>query len=92
LFETSPDTARTAAGLYVYDLPLDYYRHVPSQIEQVDAAQVTAVATKYVKPDTATIVIVGDRAKVEPEIRKLNLGAIELRDEEGDPVKAESAK
>jgi len=92
LFETSRDAARTATSLYVYDLPLDYYRHEPSQIEQVDAAQVTAAATKYVKADAATIVIVGDRAKVEPEIQKLNLGAIELCDEEGDPVKVESAK
>jgi len=92
LFETSPDTARTVSGLFVYDLPLDYYRRLPAQIDQVDAAQVAAVANKYVKPDAAAIVIVGDRAKVEPEIQKLKLGAIELRNEEGEPVKADSPK
>jgi zinc protease len=92
LFETSPQTASTAAELYVYDLPLDFYRRLPAQIDQVDAAQVAQVASKYVHPDSARIVIVGDRAKVEPEIRKLNLGPIELRNEEGDPVKVEPSK
>jgi len=92
LFETSPDTARTAASLYVYDLPLDFYLRLPAQIDQVDAAQVTQAATKYVKPDAAAIVIVGDRVKVEPEVRKLNLGPVELRNEEGDPVKIEPSK
>ena len=92
LFETSPDTARTASGLFVYDLPLDYYRRLPAQIDQVDAAQAAAVANQYVKPDVAAIVIVGDRAKVEPEIRKLNLGAIEFRNEDGDPAEADASK
>jgi hypothetical protein len=32
------------------------------------------------------VVAVGDRARIEPELRKLNLGAIELRNTEGRPV------
>jgi hypothetical protein len=30
---------------------------------------------------------VGDRAKIESDLQKLNLGQIELRDESGDLVK-----
>jgi hypothetical protein len=30
---------------------------------------------------------VGDRAKIESDLQKLNLGPIELRDESGDLVK-----
>jgi zinc protease len=92
LFETSPAMAGTAGQLYVYDLRLDFYGRLPAQIDAVDAAQVSQVATKYVHPDTARIVIVGDRAKVQPELRKLNLGTIEFRNEEGDAVKAEASK
>jgi hypothetical protein len=29
-------------------------------------------------------VAVGDRSKIEPEIRKLNLGEIEIRDRQGN--------
>jgi zinc protease len=92
LFETSPEMANTAGELYVYDLPLDFYGRLPAQIDAVDAAQVSQVANKYVHPDSARIVIVGDRTKVEPEIRKLNLGTIEFRNEEGDPAKPQPAK
>jgi hypothetical protein len=28
----------------------------------------------------------GDAAKIEPELRKLNLGAVEIRDAEGKPI------
>jgi hypothetical protein len=34
----------------------------------------------------AIVVAVGDRAKIEPEIRKLNLGQIEFQDPEGKAV------
>jgi hypothetical protein len=32
------------------------------------------------------VIAVGDRAKIEAEQKKLNLGAIEVRDTEGKPV------
>jgi zinc protease len=32
------------------------------------------------------VIAVGDRAKIEPELRKLNLGAVEIRDAEGKPI------
>jgi hypothetical protein len=31
------------------------------------------------------IVAVGDRQKIEPELKKLNLAPIEIRDAEGNP-------
>jgi len=33
------------------------------------------------------VVAVGDRKLIEPELQKLNLGAIEIRDAEGRPVR-----
>jgi len=32
------------------------------------------------------VIAVGDRSKIEPELRKLNLGTLEIRDPEGKPV------
>jgi hypothetical protein len=37
-------------------------------------------------PDRLIVITVGDRSKIEPELRKLNLGAVEIRDAEGKPV------
>jgi hypothetical protein len=37
------------------------------------------------------VVAVGDRARIEPELEKLKLGAGEVRDFEGNPVSPESS-
>lgn len=92
LFETSAQTASAAGELFTYDLPLDYYQQLPGQIAQVSAADVQRVATKYVQPASAIVVIAGDRAKIAPELEKLSLGAIELRDFEGNAVKQATAR
>jgi hypothetical protein len=33
------------------------------------------------------LVVVGDRASIEPALRTLNLGAIEIRDPDGNVIK-----
>src|SRR5438105_2038941 len=91
LFETSAQTASTVGELFTYDLPLDYYKQLPGQIAEVSAGDVQRVASKYVQPDSAVIVVAGDRAKIAPELEKLSVGAIQLRDFEGNPVKEASA-
>jgi len=34
------------------------------------------------------VIVVGDRAKIEPELRKLNLGAVEARAPDGSILRA----
>jgi len=46
---------------------------------QVDARQVERVTRKYLVPGRMQVIAVGDRARIEPQLRKLNLGAIALR-------------
>ena len=50
------------------------------------ADEVKAAAEKYVVPEKLLIVAVGDRAKIAPELQKLNLGAVETRGPDGMPV------
>jgi len=40
----------------------------------------------FVTPARMTLVVVGDRATIEPELRKLNIGAIEFRDADGKVI------
>jgi zinc protease len=87
LFETSASTAATIGNLFVYDLPLDYYRDLPSRVDAVDTAQVLKMADKYLTPESMVIVAVGDRSRIEPELKKLELGESEVRDFEGNVSK-----
>jgi len=82
-FEESASAAATFADLFVYDLGLDYYAALPARVNAVDAAAVQQVAKTHVVPDRLIVIAVGDRTKIEPELQKLNLGAIEVRDADG---------
>jgi zinc protease len=90
-FETSSATTGTMLGLYVYNLPLDYYRALPQKIEAVNAAEVQRVAQQYLMPDKMVVVAVGDRSKIQSELQKLNLGALKVLDTEGNPPAAKPA-
>jgi len=37
-------------------------------------------------PERLVVIAVGDRAAIEAELRKLSLGALEIRDAEGKPA------
>lgn len=82
-FETASETAVSFAELYVYQLPANYFSLLPERLNSVTAEQAQAAAQKYIQLDQITVLAVGDRAKIEPEMRKLNLGKTEIRDTSG---------
>ena len=86
-FETGADAAAALSNIYVYDLGLRYYSQLPQSISLVNAESVLGAARKYLAPQKMILVVVGDRAKIEPELRKLNLGPIEFRDADGKLLK-----
>jgi len=85
-FQTSQAAAGSFAQLYIYDLGLDYYSHLAERVQAVSADQTLAAAKKYLVPERMVIVAVGDRAKIEPELRKLNVAPVEVVNPEGKPV------
>jgi zinc protease len=82
-FETATETAASFAELYIYGLPLDYFSHLPERLNAVTAEQAQAAAQKYIRLDKITVLAVGDQAKIEPDLKKLNLGKTEIRDTDG---------
>jgi zinc protease len=64
-------------------LPLDYYSTLPARINAVTIEQVQGVAQKYIHPDKMIVLAVGDRTKIEEEMKKLKLGKVEIRDTDG---------
>jgi zinc protease len=75
-FMTTQSTAGTIGSLYLWDLPADYYQGLPARLAALTAADVQAATMKLLAPDRMVIVAVGDRAKIEPQITPLSLGAI----------------
>ena len=86
-FESSANAVNNFSNVFIYDLGLDYYTSYAAQVNAVTAEQTLAAAKKYLLPNSMIVIAVGDKAKIEPQLKKLNLGAIETRDTEGRPSK-----
>ena len=85
-FETTTDIGFRLAPLATYGLPLDFYNAYVQRIEEVTQADVQRVARRYIDPSRLAIVIVGDRASVEPTVRALDIGPVTIRDLTGREV------
>ena len=85
-FESSANAVGNFSNVFIYNLGLDYYTKYAAQVNAVTTDQALAMAKKYLVPDSMVVIAVGDRAKIEPELKKLNLGSIEIRDTEGKPI------
>lgn len=85
-FESTAEVGNAVADLVVYDLPLDDYEGRPARIDAVTAADVKRVASEYFDVAHLTIVVVGGKAEVLPQLAELKLGAPEERDFFGNPI------
>jgi len=59
-FSSPQSTMSTFANLEMTGKPMDYYKTYRDNINAVDKAKVQEVANKYIHPDKAVILIVGD--------------------------------
>ncbi len=53
--------------------PDDYYTTLPARYRALDKAAIDAAAKRYLGPDDLTIVVVGDRSEIDPQLEKLDL-------------------
>jgi predicted Zn-dependent peptidase len=74
--ETTSDIAAKLQEQFIYGLPDGWLDSYVAKVGAVTLADVRRVATEYVDPATVTVVVVGDRAKIEPEVQALKLGPL----------------
>ena len=74
--ETTGDIASRLAEQFVYRLPNDWIQTYVSRIGAVTTADVRRVASEYVDPGKVAVVVVGDRSKIEADVKALNLGPV----------------
>jgi len=55
--------------------------------ENLGPAEVADASKRLIQPDKATVVLVGDRKKIEPQLKGLTLPPVEYRDADGNPTK-----
>jgi zinc protease len=75
-FESYDGIANQIGTMLTFDLPDDEWQSYIGRINAVTPEAAMKSARDYVNPDALLIIVVGDRAKIEPKIRELNLGEI----------------
>jgi zinc protease len=94
-FETTGEVANAIGDLVVYDLPLDEYDRRLQRIETVTKDDVKRIANEYFGSESMTVVVVGGKQQIAPQLEPLGLGAVDERDAFGNPlgaVPSEAAK
>ncbi len=82
-FETPGPVIGALAGIVVHDLPDDELATYRSRIEAVTIADIQAIAEATIHPDRTAIVMVGDAARVQPELEAAAIGPLEvIRDQD----------
>ena len=80
---TAAGTAGTYADIGLYELPLDEPSRFIAALTAADDAALRALAARYLQSDQLTIIVVGDRAAIEADLRALGLPAPVMRDTDG---------
>jgi zinc protease len=85
-FEAGSRVGGQIATLWTVGLPLTELRREPEALAATSLEAVNAAARRYADPARAALLLVGDRAKIEPGLRSLNLGPLVLLDPRGRPL------
>jgi predicted Zn-dependent peptidase len=75
-FQTARALAAAVMDLHFLDLPTDFYDDFVEGILAVSADDVRAMARKWLDPGEMAIVLAGDRAAIEADVRALDLGPV----------------
>jgi len=85
--ETSSEVAGSYADIVTYGLKDTYWNDFVGEVKQMTPEKLTAAARKLVQPDAMTWIVVGDLAKIEADVRKLNLGEVKVLDADGNVLR-----
>jgi predicted Zn-dependent peptidase len=91
-FESLARVTQQMGNLWVLGLPMTELQKEFDATGALTLADIQAAVKKYVQPGKASLLLVGDRAKIEAKVKALNLGEIVLLDVEGKPVTATGTK
>ena len=82
LFETPGQVVRQLAELGLYQLSPDYFQWYQSAIAALSLEEARAAGRELVQADQLAVLVVGDRAVIEPGLRELGLPLVHV-DSEG---------
>jgi len=85
-WETNGAVRSSIDEIVTYDLPEDYYQKYDKNVRALTLDQVHLVADQVIRPDKLTFFVVGDKEKILPALKELNVDEIIFVDPDGVPL------
>lgn len=82
-FETIGSLVTAGEVMAAYDVPFAYYRDYATNTRALAPKDLAAAAARYIRPEQATWIVVGDLAKIEAGLRELGWGEVVRLDADG---------
>ena len=83
-WETASAVASTLGEMTVYGLDDDYYAQYVPRVQSLTVADASRGAARVIKPNALVWVVVGDRTKIEPDLRSRGI-EVRIVDADGKP-------
>lgn len=87
-FETPMSIAGALTQLALFDLPLDYFRARQLRLESIKPEPAAQLAAELTDPAQMVVLVVGDRAVVEPDLRAAGWQHVRYLDPDGRLIPA----
>jgi zinc protease len=81
-YETTEAVAGAVAAAVVYELGNDYYTRYRALVRSVSAGDVRRAAERFLQPDSALIVAVGDASVIRDSLEGLGIGPVNVHEPE----------
>jgi zinc protease len=85
-WETNASVGNSISEIVRFGYDDDYYNSYAERVNALNVEDVAEAARQIVRPENAVWVIVGDRSKIEADIRALNIGEVHLLDVDGNII------
>src|SRR5260221_12279732 len=86
-WETISAVSGSISEIVSFGLPDDYFATYPDKVRALTVPDLAKAADMVVHPDQLIWVVVRDRSKIEPGIRQLGCGAIQMLDADGNSLR-----
>jgi zinc protease len=83
-WETMDAIGGSVSEIVRFGLPDDYFDTYSQKVNALSMDELSAAAKTVVYPDKLVWVVVGDRQKIEPAVKQLNLGELRSMDADGN--------
>ena len=87
-WETASAVVDSLSEIVRFGLPEDYWRTYTDAVRGLSEAEIRQAAVDVMRPDGLIWMVVGDRSRIEADLRELGIGEVVPLDSDGNPASA----